>query len=64
MLVDKVVLFLLTMCDVTGTLGQSYKEMDSLVEYLFNETRYNKLIRPLRNQSNVVKVSTFSPLNK
>jgi hypothetical protein len=38
------------------SLGQTYTEMDSLLGHLFNETRYNKDLRPLENQSHVIQV--------
>ncbi|XP_060594247.1 acetylcholine receptor subunit beta-like [Ruditapes philippinarum] len=38
-------------------LGQTYEEMNDLVGHLFNETKYNKILRPLQNQSNKIQVN-------
>ncbi|XP_060587014.1 neuronal acetylcholine receptor subunit beta-3-like [Ruditapes philippinarum] len=43
---------------IIGTsLGQTYTEMDSLLGHLFNASRYNKFVRPLHNQTHVIKVN-------
>ncbi|XP_053400533.1 neuronal acetylcholine receptor subunit alpha-3-like [Mercenaria mercenaria] len=37
--------------------GQTYGEMDTLLGHLFNASRYNTYLRPLRNQSQVMMVN-------
>ena len=44
---------------VTLANGQTYTDMNALLEHLFNATRYNKFLRPLENQSNIIKVRLF-----
>lgn len=39
--------------------GQTYEAMDELLSDLFNESRYNKHLRPLWNQSENIKVFDF-----
>jgi hypothetical protein len=52
------IIFIIIIGNAVGaTFGQTYKEMDSLLGHLFDEKRYNKMLRPLLNQTDVIKVS-------
>jgi hypothetical protein len=44
--------------------GQLYTEMNDLVDQLFNESRYNKFLRPLYNQSQPIEVNFEVEHNK
>ncbi|XP_060594240.1 neuronal acetylcholine receptor subunit beta-3-like [Ruditapes philippinarum] len=54
---DKITLLMVILKALETSLGQTYTEMDSLLGHLFNETRYNKYLRPLENQSHVIQVN-------
>ncbi|XP_060594243.1 neuronal acetylcholine receptor subunit beta-3-like [Ruditapes philippinarum] len=45
-------------------LGQTYEEMNDLVGHLFNESKYNKILRPLQNQSNKIQVNITKYLKR
>ncbi|XP_060576776.1 neuronal acetylcholine receptor subunit alpha-3-like [Ruditapes philippinarum] len=48
---------MLIACNLAIMLGQTYEEMNDLVGHLFNDTKYNKILRPLQNQSNKIQVN-------
>ncbi|XP_060594239.1 neuronal acetylcholine receptor subunit beta-3-like [Ruditapes philippinarum] len=52
------IIFIIIIGNAVGaTFGQTYKEMDSLLGHLFDEKRYNTMLRPLLNQTDVIKVN-------
>jgi hypothetical protein len=53
---DKAVFYTIIIKIIGTSLGQTYTEMDSLLGHLFNASRYNKFVRPLHNQTHVIKV--------